>query len=797
MKSRVLLGLFASLSIAASWAQDATPSVQAESSAPSASVLPVAEALPPAPAKPGSGDIQKASSRFIDEVIVTAQKREENLRDVPISVAAFSAEALDARGITDSRELQNVTPGLNIGQQAGFTTVYLRGIGSDAYLMADPSVAYYIDGVYIPSAQGISDNFGAIDRVEILKGPQGTLFGRNAVGGAINVITKAPDFHKFYTQVQSGYNNFNTLDGKLHTNIPFSDSVAMSATAFYTKGDNFMEGYAGLVPLPREYAKGARTKLRFAPNERLDITLSAYRVIDNGAGTLFQLNVRPSLIGTTLGIKPQTGYSGEVSAPVFYYHNNSIYAGQATYNTDWLDIKLLYSDQFLRFRASYDYDGSPQKLVTMVTKDFISDVKTGELQLVSNDTSWGSDWLKWIGGAYYFKSEQGFKGFDASFLDVDIDGSNSNAFLDLPPNLLNALEALLNPFGLSTPSGTVSAVGLIGTKSLSFYAQTTASLTNWANLTLGARYQTEERYIIQSSSGLWTADNGVIPLLNFPNAKNGTNSNTTKSFKPKVSLDMHPAENTLVYFSYQQALKSATYNTLNIYLPPDYVLPEETTAYELGVKTNFLDHLVDLTAAVFQYDIKNIQVQYLSLLKGGLTSFENAGAARVRGADFDVMVQLFPSVFDALVFTSGGAFLDAVYTDYRHGTGFDNNTGIITTNNDFTGNRIFRTPRWSGSAALSKTWQIPGGPFELAGDLYYTADFYYAASNADATRQASYMLLGARASYLYESWNLRATVFGKNLTGEKYTTGALPGDFGVLMSLGAPVTYGMRLSWEF
>src|SRR5690606_32930753 len=132
-------------------------------------------------------------SRFIEEIVVTAQKREQNLQDVPVSVQAFSGELLDALGVTDQTDLQRITPGLNVTTQVSYVMTFLRGIGTDATIAAEPSVATYIDGIYYPFASNLAQNFGAVDRIEVLKGPQGTLFGRSATGGAIAIYTEEPD----------------------------------------------------------------------------------------------------------------------------------------------------------------------------------------------------------------------------------------------------------------------------------------------------------------------------------------------------------------------------------------------------------------------------------------------------------------------------------------------------------------------------------------------------------------------------------------------------------------------------
>lgn len=181
-------------------AEASAAAVEAPAAPEAAATAAPAEAAPVAPAVAAEAEAapaakKRSNSRVLEEIVVTAQKREEDLMAVPISVTAFSPEALEARGVTSTTDLMKVTPALDFGTQAGdFTSVYIRGIGSEAWLTSDPSVATYVDGVYYPFSPSVAQDLGGIERVEVLKGPQGTLFGRNANGGAINVIVKEPDF---------------------------------------------------------------------------------------------------------------------------------------------------------------------------------------------------------------------------------------------------------------------------------------------------------------------------------------------------------------------------------------------------------------------------------------------------------------------------------------------------------------------------------------------------------------------------------------------------------------------------
>jgi iron complex outermembrane recepter protein len=724
---------------------------------------------------------RRPRSRLVEEIVVTAQKREENLQDVPISVNAFSADTLDARGIVDPKDLPLATPGLTVGSQAGFTVTFLRGVGSDAYLLADPSVALYIDGIYFPFAHGQAQNFGSIERIEVLKGPQGTLFGRNAVGGAISVITQNPSFEAPSGSVQVSFAEYDDLQTKARVNIPLTDTFAIAVSGLYNSAQNYRQGTAGGEPLPREVTRGGRVKMRWAPVEALDLTLAGFRLEQTGVSTMFATNSDPSTIFSAL-IPAQTGLDGDNDAPTYFDLENTVFYGQASLYTDWFDMKLIGSDQSIVTESLYDFDGSPTPIVFFEAFQS-ADIQTAEFQILSNDGSWQADRLQWILGYYYFSGRQGL-----DRIRFGVAGSVLSGINDL-------LAPILNPLGIPPllPGNQLSASGVLQTDSGSYFAQGTWAFSDWFSLTLGARLQEEKRTIVESTGAVETPVGENPRYVDYRGQ-----SDTTRSLAPKATLEFRPWDSGLIYASYQEAVKSSTYNVVNFlrFTEPEPVVKEELTAYEVGLKTSLFDGNSTLSAAAFFYDIKNLQVQFISLLAGGAVTFETAPAAEVKGIDFDLVSQLFPDTIDGLVLTLGGAFVDARFTEFPEGQGF-NDAGLYSPQNDYTGKRIPRSPRFSGTVGLSQTVFIPGGPLEIAADYYYNSGFFYLAQNTEFNEERAYGLLGARISYLYEPWGLRATVFGKNILDERYNYSRFTNDFGGLDAVAPPAVYGLRLNWEF
>ena len=224
--------------------------------------------------------------------------------------------------------------------------------------------------------------------------------------------------------------------------------------------------------------------------------------------------------------------------------------------------------------------------------------------------------------------------------------------------------------------------------------------------------------------------------------------------------------------------------------------PEELNAYEIGVKSEWMDGLLRLNMAAFQYEQKNQQVQFVSTFQGGAVSFENAGGSEVNGFDFDATAQLSPSQINDMILTISGAYLNGQFTDYTNARGYNEQTGLVFEDGDYSGNVIPRTPEWSAALGLNKSFFFERSVIEIGTDVYYNSGFYYLPQNTQGSHQDEYHVLNARISYLYEPWNLRVTAFGNNLESKKYTDGLFQTDFGVQRHLAKPVSYGLKVNWE-
>ncbi|MBD2860145.1 TonB-dependent receptor [Spongiibacter sp. KMU-158] len=745
--------------------------------------------------------------------MVTAQKRAEDPADVPISIQAFGEEKLDAMGITTQADLQQLVPSLNISTLLAFTTVYLRGIGTDAFLTADPSVANYIDGIYFPFALGLSQDFGVLERVEVLKGPQGTLFGRNTTGGAMHIITRDPTLGEFQAQLNITRATYPELHTKAYVNIPVGEDFAVSVSPIYSQTEHYIQN---VHPDPQveqkdDVNKGVRVKMRWAPTDWADITLSALDIESDAPGTTIFPARTATDLAVTLGAERKQYQEGSDEASLDgcceQLAENRVYYGSAKFFTPWFDIKLLASDQKVQTSTTADFDGTKETIMVLFNKGFDADIQTAELQFISNQESWGSEWMKWIFGLYHFEGltgtiEPGSRA-EALFFSSTLDA----IYDPLQPilSLVDKLDTfdLVANLGDGLPIERLFATTLVETKSDAAFLQTTFTFNHWLDLTLGLRYQDESREMKDSRFGILVAGEELtLEDRNTAQKQDGTvvgPYHSEQTLSPKVSLELHPFDDeTLIYLSYQEATKSATYNPLAVNGPATFAEPESVSAWEFGAKSSFFHGTLMINGAIFDYDMENLQVQFVSLSTGGAVSFENAESAHIRGLDFDFTWLIAPHLVEGLVLAGGMGWLEtAEYTSYPNAKGYIDNSGQTASNQDFTGNRIVKTPEISGNLALAKSWWLGNHQFEVVGTLYFTDEFFNEPSNREQTKQPAYKVWGARVGYFYEPWNLRVSAFGANLTDEFYTRGIQPSDFGDQSTIAAPRTYGMRMSWEY
>jgi iron complex outermembrane receptor protein len=706
------------------------------------------EATVPGTAESQPASASDASSGYaIGDIVVTAQKRSEKLQSVPITISAFNAGTMGAMGIRNTRDLQVMVPGLVFNRNLTAGIPIIRGVSHNIGTIGDEApVATYVDGVYVPNNIGSMFALNNIERVEVLKGPQGTLFGRNATAGVIQIITKTPQ-QQLGGDVSVGYGNYNTLEGNLYLTGGLSDNLAADIAAYASdQGKGWGRNVTLSIPIYKSSDVSVRSKVLWQPGGDTDITLvGAYNRNTGYQGSTF------GILPGALGIDRSTRYVGRYNSAVdIPTPNKNITAnGSLTIKHDFGDVELL---NILAYQNTWSHFSFVQNGVAGA-----SCVGCGPVNVIA--TQKGDTWSNEFQLSYH--SDSGLNLIGGVFALHDISQYEHDLFF--------------TPVRPSTPA---HLLGRQKTESLAAFAQGTIPLAESTRLTLGARYTTDKRTL----SGRGGAITSVSPTL--PPSERWS--------KPtwRISLDHDLAQDVLVFASYNRGFKSGAYAISNLANPP--VDPEILDAYEAGFKSTVLDHKLRFNASAFLYKYKNIQLRTVDPRFAGSVFLFNAARAEIKGIDVDTEI----APVNNFKITAGFEVLRARYTDFpvapyaRPNATGGNSTIFI----DATGNRMIRAPKFTSSLAAS--WAIPTsmGDFGLDANWRYNSGFFWEVSNR--TRQSAFSVVNASASWTDASKRVDARLWVRNLLNTFYYAIVAEGQSDVY-SPEAPRTYGVTIGYHF
>ena len=699
------------------------------------------------------------------DIIVTAQRRAERLQDVPIAVSAITGAQADAAGISGTATLQASVPSLVVQRQSNGAVPFLRGIGStigDAN--AESSVAIYLDGVYQPAAFGNFFEFSNIERVEVLKGPQGTLFGRNATGGVIQVITKDPS-----DSVEGSFNvgvaNYETVAADAYVSTPLTDTLAFNIAANYQVqnegwGHNLIDGTE--IRGSRDY--GARAKLLFTPGDNTEIRLSGNYAKTVNSG----INGQPVPGARTLPFTGGLGYPGRFNnwSDHKSVGKSEIRAVALHVNHDFDAFHFVNISSYNKTTgfANVDVDLSPAPLLS-ADFDQSSKTFTQEIQLQSP----ASSKLQWVVGGYYYHR------------DVS--------------QLVNLRGLFLAPL----PDG-VDQLAKSKVRSKSLFAQATYPLGEQTNFTAGFRYSWEK--ITGTASDFLGGTS--IPA----DPRNGT----VDSFdygKPtwRLSLDHKFTPDIMAYASYNRGTKSGNYSlSAGIDALASPYLPEQLDAYEVGLKTQLFDRDVRLNLSAFYYDFKNYQFQKFL---GGAAFVFNGPGAKSYGGEIELEVRptsrLTLNGNIGLLHTRIDDFPGAPNSCRSNATGVTDEGGFFcdpvtgestTVPFNAVGNRLPNAPEVSGNAGFNYVLPTTSGSFQFAANVYHFGGA--PAEIGNRLNYRSYTTLSGSITWTDPADQFSVRVWGRNLTNQYFYSqiSALPGtiDLGVPA---APRTYGVTIGYDF
>jgi iron complex outermembrane receptor protein len=766
--------------------------------------------LAAAPAAAQAGDRVGYESDMGTDIVVTAQRREERLEDVPISIAAISSETMNSAGVNSVRDLSKVVTGLQIGQGGAFPAPALRGITTLTNgTSTENNVAVYVDGIYQPAAQAINIDLPNIADIQVLKGPQGALYGRNATGGAIliNTIT-ARD--RWEGRMELTYARFNDMRASGYVAGPLSDKVGISIAGYTRKSD----GYHRLIDrtVPNRLAGDAspleqdslRTKLILDLSEAFSATLGYnYTHISDARGNMY--SVLENVPGQPAGSPPRPTKLGTAAwnyKPLIESRQHDAFL---KLELDTALGTLRSNSSFSHFvpQTDFDFDGTYRDTAFSSSR-YIQKTwqETLEWQVDAVDA------LDLIVGGMYYKSD----------LQADLPGANTS----FGPNLVVTQRSI--------PEQHVEAWAL--------YADATWNIADRLYLNLGGRYA-HERQASVAETLRFPAGEGSVPTVSFPRTRKTV---SFSRFTPRGSVRFELAERTNVYASYSRGFRSGYFASSTPPTPAQWqpVKPEDVDAFEVGVKTAGRGYRFEFSA--FHYDYRNLHVGITTrdptcgsdpACARILALFGNAPKSKVRGieASFDVQP------IDNLSVRGGATWLHARYGAFPNATGVGVNPAFVGTTTfsdplknalnvgqvqDWSGLQMARAPDFTANLGIDYTIPNRDGGLRMSVHVTYTDS--YVVSNPSVWgnaagvplerqrqqrfREGGFALLSAQITWTEPSGHVYTQVFGNNLTDHRYRmhytgtattiTGTVAGTNGGTYSpMAEPRTYGVRLGYRF
>jgi iron complex outermembrane receptor protein len=693
----------------------------------------------------------------IEEIIVSAQKRAERLQDVPIAIDAFGSDMIDALGINELQDLSEQSPGvffknLDVAQPQ----VFIRGIGTVQFdASSEQPVGIFIDEVYVARHTASTGSLYDIERIEVLKGPQGTLYGRNTIGGAINVVTRAPsDEFEGYGEVELGrFNMFNfsgavsgpLIKDKLSARVAFSSRdrdgwTRNAVTGNYNNDEN---------------SNAIRAKLHYTPNDALEIDLSADYSKDRLAGLNQELKGTQSFpfAAPQTELTPDDPFTAHHSIDGFFNRNVWGMSGRVTYNMEDISITSITAYREHDLEAARDLDAGPAALLDI--REFEKGNQfSQELRIASE---YADSKINWLAGLFYFKEKADRTEIWplASLLDITLPDFFAKS-IGIVPNS-TAVPAF---FSTQDFQGDYSWRLDNENKNFAAFGQVSFNIIDQVTITGGLRYSYEKK-----KGTHYIGTDAAVPFAAFVNPGPGWTGGPVSlvvpvakdwsSLDPSVTIDFRPFEDALFYASYKKGFKSGGFQ----HRPADAALaatpydPESVEVYELGAKTQWFDRRLQLNASGFMYDYTNLQL--LSLKPGSIVTFtDNVAAASIDGFELEAVAYPLAGV----MLTAGYSYLDATYDRFIDSSGIDR-----------AGQNLPRVPKNTFNATAQYSFDVGDiGIMTIRGEYSWRDEIFFLPDNAEPNRDGPVSLFNASITFESPDERWKLSLWGKNLTDKVY-----------------------------
>jgi iron complex outermembrane receptor protein len=691
------------------------------------------------PATPGGANA--SSGPGLQEIVVTAQRREQRLQDVPITVTAVTGAGLEKAGVTNTVELTQMVPNLTFTSAGVDYQATIRGVGTRGVTQGDESnVATYIDGVYVPDEVAADINFLKVQRVEVLSGPQGTLFGRNATGGLINIITADPSFTPSQ-EVSFTYGNLNERDASAYMTGGITDQVAVDLALSSQKNDGYVRNIFRNVEENPLDSEAVRAKLLYTPSDSARIVLAAsYSFFSDPTPEAYSpLDGNFSARARDPNVLIPGVWQVSTNLPTENQSHNAMVYLLTELKFDWFTLNTVTSYQDFMDHYLNDNDGSQLQISYL---NVTSETRTGTQEIRFNSNSKGP--LQWVAGLYGFDSHPGYK-----------------------PLILNGTAQV------NTKQETVSGAA---------FADVTFRITPRFDAIAGIRYTYESRdqNFLESllPSGTIPPGDRIVASAHF--------SETT----PRAILQYHYSDTGMTYISYDRGFKSGVFNASAAVATP--VKPEVLDAYEVGIKDDPLPWL-RTNFDVFYYNYKNIQESAVNGLTGQVALL-NAADSHIKGAEAELTADVTPE----LSFQLNLSYLDAKYTSFPEGVAYyplPQGGNLQVNGVNLSGRDMIRAPRYTIS--FGPKYEHPFGNSWLAAsaNVYSTAKYYWDFQNRLTV--PAYTQFNTRLSWTFPNKTTTLALFGRNLTNAAVPQNLLPSATIDDVTYQPPRTYGVTFTQKF
>ena len=683
----------------------------------------------------------------LEEIVVTATKRVQSLQDVPIAVNAFNADTIEVAGINNAGDLAILTPALNINVNTNpfAARMIIRGVGTAQTDPAlEPSVGLFIDGVYLGrTGLGMSD-LTDIERIEVLQGPQGTLYGKNTNAGAISVITKKPNFEKSEGYVEASVGNYSMNKLTASASGPLTQNLAYRLSGNINQRDGYYDNSAG-VDFNDADDWNIQGKLQWEATESLSILLSGSRVERDttccGADAVQTESVNNELVAQ--GLSPDSNdpydYNVKSDADNRFAMESDLLSMTIDYDAGWGAIKSITAWNDYSYRVDQDPDRSELDILTLSNDKFSGDSFSQELRFTASPT----DNVDYMLGAFYL--EQNTKrGGDEPFVFIGDDIITIGSQQDLPFPL---------PFNFLVQPGDSLTVDMNqDAETIAFFGQGTWHIGDQWHITGGLRWSDEEKKSDLFSQTYSTAFSNQILGASFLDSVStpidATLERSSDNVDWMLSAVLDISDDSMVYASAGTGTKSGGFQTVNGTADDREFDDEDTTTYELGIKSTLLDARLRINAAAFYSEIENFQAQ--RQLETGLGTYvSNEAKVETSGVDFQVEAAPMPN----LVLSAGLLYMHKYQITDGPEKGAD----------------LPFTAEFSGTVAATLVFPLGDGGIYWRTDYSYMDNHTTNVASATQLRDEDYdnrNLINSKLGWRNDSWNV--SVWGKNLSDDKY-----------------------------